>query len=91
MMGPSPRTFIADYSVRAFREAYPLGSANVVVAVDKDGRYRGLISVPEAHAIQVENGADGGPITDIAHLQATALHTDDNVGRALEVFGAPQA
>ena len=36
------RSFLADESVRAFREAYPLGSANVVVAVGDDGRYHGL-------------------------------------------------
>jgi CIC family chloride channel protein len=91
MMAPAPPTFPADHSLRAFREACPLGSASVVVAVNKDGRYQGLISVPEAHAIQIENGADGGPIARIAHLQATVLHPDDNVRRALDVFGASQA
>ena len=62
MMAPAPPTFPADQSVRAFREAYPLGSANVVVAVGGDGRYQGLIHVPEAHALVLENGDDGGPI-----------------------------
>ena len=91
MMAPAPPTFLADRSVRAFREAYPLGSANMVVAVDADGRYKGLVSVPEAHAIQIENGGDGGPVADIVHLPATVLYPDDNVRRALDVFGASQA
>ena len=91
MMAPAPPTFPADQSVRAFREAYPLGSANVVVAVGEDGRYQGLIHVPEAHALALENGEDGGPIAAIAHLPATVLHPDDNVRRALDVFGASQA
>ena len=51
MMVPSPPVFPADELARAFREAYPLGSANVVVAVGEGGRYQGLIHVPEAHAL----------------------------------------
>jgi CIC family chloride channel protein len=91
MMAPSPPTFPAAESVRAFREAYPLGSANVVVAVGGDGRYQGQIHVPEAHALILENGDDGGPIAALAQLPATVLHPDDNVRRALDVFGASQA
>jgi CIC family chloride channel protein len=91
MMAPAPPKFPADQSVRAFREAYPLGSAHVVVAVAEDGRYRGLIHLSEAHALALENGADGGPIAAIAHLPATVLHPDDNVRRALDVFGASHA
>jgi chloride channel protein, CIC family len=91
MMAPTPRTFPADQSVRAFREAYPLGSANVVVAVGDEGRYQGLIHVAEAHALVLENGGDGGPITAVVRLSATVLHPDDNVRRALDVFGASRA
>jgi CIC family chloride channel protein len=91
MMAPAPPKFPADQSVRAFREAYPLGSANVVVAVGEDGRYQGLIHVPEAHALALENGGAGGPVAAIAHLPATVLHPDDNIRRALDVFGASQA
>ena len=91
MMAPGPRTFPADRSVRVFREAYPLGSANAVVAVDQNGRYQGLIHVPEAHALALEEGSDGGPIAAIALLPATVLHPDENVRRALDVFGVSQA
>jgi CIC family chloride channel protein len=91
MMAPAPPTFHADQSVRAFREAYPLGSANVVVAVSEKGEYQGLIHVSEAHALKLEDGGDGGPIAALVHLPATVLHPDDNVRRALDVFGASQA
>jgi CIC family chloride channel protein len=40
----------ADTLVSAFREAFPLGSANQVVAVEEEGRYAGLVIVSEAHA-----------------------------------------
>src|SRR5271169_4246788 len=62
MMVPSPPVFPANESARAFRQAHPIGSANVVVAVGEGGRYQGLINVPEAHALAIENGKDGGPI-----------------------------
>ncbi len=84
-------SFLPIESVRIFREAYPLGSANVVVAIGEDGRYHGLIHVPEAHALALENGDDGGPVAAIVRLPATVLHPDDNVRRALDLFGAAQA
>jgi chloride channel protein, CIC family len=91
MMVRSPPVFPADRSVRAFREAYPIGSANVVVAIGEDGRYQGLIHVAEAHAPPIENGDDGGPSGAIAHLPATVLHLDQDIGVALEAFDEAQA
>ena len=91
MMVRSPLTFPADQSVRAFREAYPIGSANVVVAIGEDGRYQGLIHVPEAHALTLENGDEGGPVGAVAHLPATVLHPDQDIGAALEAFEAAHA
>ena len=91
MMVRSPPVFSADQSVRAFRDAYPIGSANVVVAIGEDGRYQGLIHVAEAHALPLENGDDGGPVGAIAHAPATVLHPDQDIGVALEAFDAAHA
>ena len=91
MMVRSPPVFRADRSARAFREAYPVGSANVVVAIGEDGSYRGLIHVAEAHASPIENGEDGGPVAAIAHLPDTMLHPDQNIGAALEAFSEAEA
>jgi chloride channel protein, CIC family len=91
MMAPAPPTFPADLSVSAFREAYPLGSADVVVAVSENGKYQGLIHVSEAHSLLLQDGGEGGPIAALADLPATVLHPDDNVRRALDVFGASKA
>ena len=91
MMVRSPPVFPADQSVRAFREAYPIGSANVVVAIGEDGRYQGLIHVAEAHALPLENGDEGGPVGAVAHAPATVLHPDQDIGVALEAFEAAHA
>jgi CIC family chloride channel protein len=90
MMIPSPPVVPADESVRAFCEAYPLGSANVVVAVGDEGRYHGLIHVPEAHAVALNEGDDGGPVGLVARLPETTLHPDDDIRAALDLFGAAQ-
>jgi CIC family chloride channel protein len=86
MMVASPPKFPAEESIRAFCQAYPLGSANVVVAVAGDGRYHGLINVPEAHAVPLEEGDDGAPVGAIARLPATTLHPDDDIRAALYLF-----
>ncbi len=91
MMIPAPPVFPAEESVRAFRDSHPLGSANVVVAVGEDGRYAGLVFVPEAHAQALEEGDDGGPVGLIARLPATTLHPDDDVRSALDLFGSAHA
>jgi chloride channel protein, CIC family len=91
MMIPSPPIFLADKSVRAFREAYPLGSANVIVAVDEDGRYHGLVHVSEAHAQTLAEDDDGGAVGLLVHLPATTLHPDDDIRTALDLFDAVHA
>ena len=50
MMRADVRTTPVETPVAAFREAFPLGSTNQVIAVDEDGRYAGMVLVAEAHA-----------------------------------------
>ena len=54
MMRSDVRTAPAESPVAAFREAFPLGSTNQVVAVDEDGRYAGMVLLAEAHAPEVK-------------------------------------
>ncbi len=61
-----------------------------MVAVGEDGGYQGLIHVPEAHALELEEGDDGGPVGRIARLPATSLHPDEDVRAALDLFGKAQ-
>jgi CIC family chloride channel protein len=53
MMRADVRTAPADQPVAAFREAFPLGSTNQVIAVDEEGRYAGMVIVAEAHAAEL--------------------------------------
>ena len=53
MMRPDVRTTPAEGTISDFRETFPLGSTNQVVAVDEDGRYAGMLLVADAHAADV--------------------------------------
>jgi CIC family chloride channel protein len=90
LMVRSPPTTPAEASLRAFRAAYPLGSAHVVVAVDEAGRYRGLVLVAEAHAAPLGENDDGGPISAVARLPETTLHPDVDARSALAIFDAAE-
>ena len=52
MMRPDVSTAPADISIDEFRRKFPLGSTGQVIAVDKDGRYAGVVIVPEAHGLE---------------------------------------
>jgi len=53
MMRPDVRTTPLETTISAFREAFPLGSTNQVIAVDEDGRYAGMVIVADAHAAEL--------------------------------------
>jgi CIC family chloride channel protein len=53
MMRADVRTTPLEMSVSAFREAFPLGSTNQVIAVDEESRYAGMVLVAEAHAAEL--------------------------------------
>jgi CIC family chloride channel protein len=64
MMRSDVRTTPVETPISAFREAFPLGSTNQVVAVDEDGRYAGMMIVAEAHASDLPATAS---VRDILH------------------------
>jgi CIC family chloride channel protein len=64
MMRSDVRSTPIETAIAAFREAFPLGSTNQVVAVDEDGRYAGMVIVAEAHAAELPATAS---VRDILH------------------------
>jgi CIC family chloride channel protein len=53
MMRSDVRTTPVETPISAFRESFPLGSTNQVIAIDDDGRYAGMVLVAEAHAAEL--------------------------------------
>ena len=64
MMRSDVRTTPVETPISAFREAFPLGSTNQVIAVDEDGRYAGMVIVAEAHGADLAATASA---RDILH------------------------
>jgi chloride channel protein, CIC family len=54
MMRVDARTTPAETPISAFREAFPLGATNQVIAIDEDGRYAGMVLVAEAHTPEID-------------------------------------
>jgi CIC family chloride channel protein len=48
------RTTPADTPISLFREAFPLGSTNQVIAIEEDGRYAGMVLVVDAHTPELD-------------------------------------
>jgi CIC family chloride channel protein len=83
MMRSDVRTTPAETSLAAFREAFPLGSTNQVIAIDEDGRYAGMVLVAEAHAAEL--GASGS-LRDILHHAEHMLLPQMTVQEAISTF-----
>lgn len=54
MMRADVRTARSDMRLAEFRQAYPLGSTSRVILADAEGRYAGIILLPDIYASPVE-------------------------------------
>jgi chloride channel protein, CIC family len=88
LMRQDVSTVNASIGLEQFREKFPLGSKNQVIAVDGSGRYVGLALVADAHAPDVE--APSGLI-GLLHYRDVVLHPGMNIQEAIAVFDAAEA
>ena len=88
MMRADVRTVPAETQISAFREAFPLSSANQVIAVDEDGRYAGMVLMPEAHAADLPATAS---VRDILHYADNVLLPQMTAQEAIAAFDRTEA
>jgi CIC family chloride channel protein len=88
MMRREVKSIPADISVAAFRTAFPLGSVTRVVAMEPDGRYAGLIIVPEAHSPELDAEK---PVRAILHNPQNVLLPTMSIKAAIECFDQGEA
>ncbi len=88
MMRADVRTTPVEATVSAFREAFPLGSTNQVIAVDEEGRYTGMVLVAEAHAAEL---AATTPLRDILHHVDHVVLPQMTAQEAIMAFGKYEA
>jgi CIC family chloride channel protein len=78
----------ANMGIEEFRDKFPLGSKNQVVAVDGSGRYVGLALVADAHAPDIKTT---GGLMHLLHFRDVVLHPGMNIQEAIAVFDAAEA
>jgi CIC family chloride channel protein len=88
MMRADVRTTPVESPIPTFREAFPLGSTNQVVAVDEDGRYAGMVIVAEAHAAELSATAS---LRDILHHSDHMLLMQMTAQEAIAAFDRYEA
>jgi CIC family chloride channel protein len=88
MMRADVRTVPAETQISAFREAFPLGSTSQVIAVDEDGRYAGMVWLPEAHAVDLAAIAS---LRDILHHADNVLLPQMTAQEAIAAFDRTEA
>ena len=91
LMRTDVATIDAAATIADFRRRYPLGSRNVVVVLDRDGRYQGLLSTPEAYTAELDAAADKTRIITLARLGEVALFPTMNVKEAMDTFGKAES
>ena len=84
MMRTGAPSVSAAMAIDAFCEQFPLGSTRRVVAVDKDGRYAGIIPVSAAHAAAGEEK----PVGDLAILRDSSLTPAMSIKEIMSAFDA---
>ncbi|MGU3541044.1 chloride channel protein [Methylobacterium sp. A54F] len=75
-----------DTPLPGFLRAHPLGSPSRVVVVDGEGRYAGIILVPEAHAAAREAGHEEPRLADVLRYPDTFLTPEMNAKEAAAAF-----
>jgi CIC family chloride channel protein len=88
MMRADVRTTPVETDVAAFRQAFPLGSTNQVIAVDEEGRYAGMVLVAEAHAAELPSVT---ALRDILHHAAHVVLPQMTAQEAIAAFGKFEA
>ena len=85
------RTVRADTALGAFRRQFPLGSTNLIVAVDGADRYAGLILMAEAHDPALDEKASALKLASLLRHAKVALLPSMNLKEAATIFERAEA
>jgi CIC family chloride channel protein len=76
----------SNMAISEFMQHFALGSAQWVVAIDPLGRYKGMISVPDAHLVNANGAAAESDLASLARLPDQFLVAEMNVKTAAQIF-----
>lgn len=89
MMRRDVKTVPLGTSIEAFRRLYPLGSSTRVVVLRSDGKYAGVIEVPDAYGEGVSDETAG--IDTLLRYDDVMLHPAMSANDAAKVFEVASA
>ena len=79
-------TVPADTTIGSVLTDHPLGSEAWIVATDPSGRYAGMVSLPEAHAMRIDETRCRQPLSQLLRQPDMLLTPDMNVKDAVALF-----
>lgn len=91
MMRRDVRTALNDISIAVFRREFPLGSTQRAIVTDHEGRYVGIVIVPEAHATSLDAEASDIPITALLRNTDDILLPQINAKDAIDAFNKSES
>ncbi len=91
LMRKDPATIAGSATVAEFRRRYPLGSRNVVVVLDSERRYAGLVATAEVFTAANDAQAATTRLADLVRLGETALLPEMNAKEAMDLFDRAEA
>lgn len=86
MMRHDVRTININTDLQKFREEFPLGSTKRVIATDENGRYAGIIALPEVYSSSFTNEDNEGDLRDFLRLKQAYLLPEMNAKEAAARF-----
>ncbi|MBK3746168.1 CBS domain-containing protein, partial [Paraburkholderia aspalathi] len=86
MMRHDVRTVSIDTDLPTFRQNFPLGSTQRVIAVDDTGRYVGMIPVPDVYASDFAERENEGELRDLLRYKQAYLLPGMNAKEAVARF-----
>lgn len=86
LMRADVKTANADMSVKEFRKVYPLGSTQRVILTDENGKYAGIVLVPEVHSGLVEQDEADKRIVEFVRNRKDVLLPQMNAKQAAALF-----
>ncbi|GJD38159.1 MULTISPECIES: chloride channel protein [Methylobacterium] len=89
LMRREVETTPVDMTLRDFLKAHPLGSPSRVVLVDGEGRYAGIVLVPEAHALATVDGE--AALAEAMRYADVFLTADMNAKQAATAFDGAES
>ncbi|MBN9046654.1 MAG: chloride channel protein [Rhizobiales bacterium] len=85
------RTMPVDIDMATFLHDFPLGSAQRVIAVDDQGRYCGMIHVPEVYADNLDTSHDPPTLSSLLRHKDEFLLPEMNAKEAVARFDRAEA